>query len=114
MHAQLIIMDPRRIRRLKGRNAYLDDLSKIIKNECVTLLLTVIIAFKIFMSKQLKAHNHLFWLIFLNITFYDLKVTCPKLLCQNIHRKYEYFENKHCIFWSKHGCFTASLDILNF
>ena len=21
--------------------------------------------------------------------------------------------NKHCIFWSKHGCFTASLDILN-
>ena len=31
----------------------------------------------------------------------------------NIHRKYEYFENKHCIFWSKHGCFTASLDILN-
>ena len=34
-------------------------------------------------------------------------------LCQNIRRKYEYFENKHCIFWSKHGCFTASLDILN-
>ena len=27
--------------------------------------------------------------------------------------KYEYFENKHCIFWSKHGCFRASLDILN-
>ena len=28
-------------------------------------------------------------------------------------RKYVYFENKHCIFWSKHGCLTASLDILN-
>ena len=28
-------------------------------------------------------------------------------------QEYEYFENKHCIFWSKHGCFTASLDILN-
>ena len=27
--------------------------------------------------------------------------------------KYEYFENKHCIFWSKHGLFTASLDIFN-
>ena len=36
-----------------------------------------------------------------------------KILCQNIHRKYEYFENKHRIFWSKHGRFTASLDILN-
>ena len=21
--------------------------------------------------------------------------------------------SKHCIFWSKHGCFTAYLDILN-
>ena len=30
-----------------------------------------------------------------------------------MHRKYEYFENKHCNFWSKPGCFTASLDILN-
>ena len=36
-----------------------------------------------------------------------------KILRQNIHRKYEYFENKHCIFWSKHGFFTASFDILN-
>ena len=35
-----------------------------------------------------------------------------KILCQNVCRKYEYFENKHCIFWSKHGCFTASLHIL--
>ena len=35
------------------------------------------------------------------------------MLCQNIHRKNEYFENKHCIFWSKHGFFTASFDILN-
>ena len=73
----------------------------------------------------LKAHNHLFWPIFLSTTFYDLKVIfwyigeSPEnfmskyTLCQNIHRKYEYFENKHCIFWSKHGCFTASLDILN-
>ena len=26
---------------------------------------------------------------------------------------YEYFENKHCIFWSKHGGFTASIYILN-
>ena len=26
---------------------------------------------------------------------------------------YEYFESKHCIFWSKHGCFTASLHIFN-
>ena len=31
-------------------------------------------------------------------------------LCMSM---YEYFENKHCIFWSKHGCITASLDILN-
>ena len=47
--------------------------------------------------------------------FIDDEVTSEvtlKCLCQNIHRKYEYFENKHCIFWSKHGCFT-SLDILN-
>ena len=29
------------------------------------------------------------------------------------YSKYEYFENKHCILWSKHGCFIASLDILN-
>ena len=36
-----------------------------------------------------------------------------KSLCQNIHMKYEYFKTKHCIFWSKHGYFTASLDILN-
>ena len=36
-----------------------------------------------------------------------------KILCQYIHSKYEYFENKHCIFWSKHGCFKAFLDILN-
>ena len=36
-----------------------------------------------------------------------------KILCQNICRKYEHFDKKHCIFWSKDGCFTASLDILN-
>ena len=36
-----------------------------------------------------------------------------KILFQNIHRRYEYFQNKHCIFWSKNGCFTASMDILN-
>ena len=36
-----------------------------------------------------------------------------KILFQNIYRKYEYFQNKHCIVWSKHGCFTPSLDILN-
>ena len=36
-----------------------------------------------------------------------------KILCQIIHRKYEYFKNKHCIFWFKHGCLKASLDILN-
>ena len=35
-----------------------------------------------------------------------------QVLCQNIRRKYEYFD-KHCIFWSKRGCFTASFDILN-
>ena len=27
--------------------------------------------------------------------------------------KYEYFENNHCIFWSKHGFFATALDILN-
>ena len=27
--------------------------------------------------------------------------------------KYAHFENKHCIFWSKHGYLIASLDILN-
>ena len=49
----------------------------------------------------LKAHNQLFWPIFLSATFYDLKVTfwyieeALKIIFQNIHRKYEYFEKKH-------------------
>ena len=24
--------------------------------------------------------------------------------------KYEYLENKHCIFWSKHGCFLRYFE----
>ena len=52
---------------------------------------------------------------FLSTTFYDFKVKFGYIgeSPENTHRKYEYFENKYCIFWSKHGFFTASLDILN-
>ena len=42
---------------------------------------------------------------FLSTTFYDLKVTFGYIgeSPENFMSKYEYFENKHCIFWSKHG-----------
>ena len=51
---------------------------------------------------------------FLSNTFYDLKVTFGYIVESPENcKKYEYFENNNCIFWSKHGCFTAFLDILN-
>ena len=56
----------------------------------------------------------------LSTTFYDLKVTFgyigerpDNFMSKYTQEVYEYFENKHCIFWSKHDCFTAFLDIMN-
>ena len=42
--------------------------------------------------------------------FLPRKTLCPRNF---VLLKYEYFENKHCIVWSKHGCFTDSLNMLN-
>ena len=60
--------------------------------------------------KALNLANY-FSTTFIKVTFGYKGVIPQKVLCKDIHRKYEYFEDENRIFGQQHGCFTASLEI---